>query len=273
VQYYEMFGNRAIYADGWKAVTLHGNRMPWVFGGTFDFDQDVWELYNINEDPTETNDLAAKNPQKLDELKKKWDGEALKYNVYPLYDDIAKRLANVTAIFGAKTNTFTYYPPGAEFIAEASSPPVKNRSHTITASVETDGKTDGVIVASGGYFAGYTLYVKNNIVTYAYNYYDQKYTRILSREPLTAGKHEIKLAYEKQEGNKAKVTLLIDGEQVGQGSLDNVVLAKYSISEPFDVGVDNGGSVDRKSYTSPFKFSDTLNWVRFDLSPAEPAQK
>jgi hypothetical protein len=107
--------------------------------------------------------------------------------------------------------------------------------------------------------------VKNNIVTYAYNYYDEKYTRIQSRKPLTAGKHEIKLVYEKQEGNKAKVTLLIDGEQVGQGALDNVVLGKYSISEPFDVGVDNGGSVDRKSYTSPFKFSDKLNWVRFDL--------
>ena len=140
-----MVGNRALYADGWKAVTLHGNRMPWVIGGTFDFAKDVWELYNINEDPTETNDLAATNPQKLEELKKAWDVEAVKYNVYPLYDDIATRLANVTKVFGAKTNTFTYYPPGAEFIAEATSPPVKNRSHTITASVETSGKTNGVI--------------------------------------------------------------------------------------------------------------------------------
>jgi arylsulfatase len=265
VQYYEMFGNRALYADGWKAVTLHGNRMPWVVGGIFDFDKDVWELYNIKEDPSETNDLAATNPQKLEELKKAWDAEAVKYNVYPLYDDVGKRAANVTSIFGGKSNTFTYYPPGAEFIAEATSPPVKNRSHTITASVETDGKTDGVITACGGYFSGYTLYVKNNVVTYAYNYYDEKYTRIQSRKPLTAGKHEIKLVYEKQEGNKAKVTLLIDGGPAGQGSLDNVVLGKFSISEPFDVGGDNGGSVDRKSYTSPFKFSDTLNSVRFDL--------
>jgi arylsulfatase len=273
VQYYEMVGNRALYADGWKAVTLHGNRMPWAIGGTFDFDKDVWELYNINEDPTETNDLAAKNPQKLEEMKKKWDEEALKYNVYPLYDDIATRLANVTKVFGAKTNTFTYYPPGAEFIAEATSPPVKDRSHTITASVETDGKTDGVIVASGGYFAGYTLYVKNNIVSYAYNYYDEKYTRVQSSVPLTAGKHEIKLEYEKQEGNTAKVALSIDGKQVGQGALDNVVLGKYSISEPFDVGGDNGGAVDRKSYTSPFKFSDKLDWVRFDLQPLPAARK
>jgi len=236
-------------------------------GGDFDFDQDVCELYNINEDPAETNDLAAKNPQKLEELKKKWDEEAVKYNVYPLYDDVAKRAANVTAIFGTKSNTFTYYPPGAEFIAEATSPPVKNRSHTIMASVETDGRTDGVITACGGYFSGYTLYVKNNIVTYAYNYYDEKYTRIQSSAPLKPGKHEITLVYDKQEGDTAKVTLSIDGKQVGEGALDNVVLSKYSISEPFDVGVDNGGSVARTEYASPFSFSDKLDWVRFDLSP------
>jgi arylsulfatase len=265
VQYYEMLGNRAIYSNGWKAVTLHGNRMPWVLGGTYDFDKDVWELYNVEVDPTESNNLAATNPEKLDELKAAWDAEALKYNVYPLYDDVAQRAANVTALFGAKTNTFTYYPPGAEFIAEAASPPVKNRSHTITASLETDGSTNGVIVASGGYFGGYTLFVSDNVVTYAYNYFDEVYTRVKSSVPLSAGTHEVKVQYEKKEGNTATVTLLIDGASVGQGSLPNVELAKYSISEPFDVGVDNGGAVDRTSYTAPFHFSDTLDSVRFDL--------
>ncbi len=265
IQYYEMFGNRAIYADGWKAVVLHGNRMPWVVAGTFDFARDTWELYNLEEDPTETTDLAAREPAKLEELKKKWDEEALKYNVYPLYDDIGARAANVTKIFGAKTNTFTYYPPGAEFIAEATSPPVKNRSHTITALLETDGRTDGVITACGGYFSGYTLYVKNNIVTYTYNYYDEYYYTVKASKPLTAGKHEIKLVYEKLEGNTAKVTLQLDGATVGQGTIDKVVLSKYSISEPFDVGVDNGGSVARKEYASPFHFSDALDKVTFDL--------
>ena len=273
VQYYEMFGNRAIYDHGWKAVTLHGNRMPWVVAGTFDFDKDGWELYNINEDPTETNDLAASNPQKLEELKKTWDEEAVKYNVYPLYDDVGARASNVTKIFGAKTNTFTYYPPGAEFIAEATSPPVKNRSHTITASVETDGKTDGVIAACGGYFSGYTLYVKENILTYTYNYFDENYDTVKASKPLTAGKHELKCVYESLPNNTGKVTLSIDGAQVGQGDVEKVVLGKYSISEPFDVGVDNGGSVDRTSYTSPFKFSDTLDWVRFDLAPVEAVPK
>ncbi len=259
VQYYEMLGNRAIYADGWKAVVLHGNRMPWVIAGTFDFDKDVWELYNVNEDPGETNDLAAKNPQKLEEMKKKWDEEAVKYNVYPLYDDLAARIAKATEVFGAKTNTFTYYPPGAEFIAEASSPPVKNRSHTITASLVTGGKTNGVIVACGGYFGGYTLYVKNNVLAYTYNYLDENYYTIRAKKPLTPGKHEVKFVYEKLAGFKGKGTLYVDGAEVGQGTIDKIELGKYSISEPFDVGVDNGGSVDRKAYTSPFKFSDTLN--------------
>jgi arylsulfatase len=269
VQYYEMFGNRALYDHGWKAVTLHGNKMPWIGAGTFDFDKDVWELYNINEDPTETTDLAAKNPQKLEELKKKWDEEAVKYNVYPMFDDVTVRLGNVAKRSAIK-DTFTYYPPGAEFINESLSPPVKNRSHTITASMETDGKTSGVIVAAGGYFSGYTLYVKDNIVTYTYNAFDENYYTIKASKPLKPGKHEVKFVYEAVPGaapGKAtgQGTIFIDGAEAGRGTIGRVVLGMYSLSDPFDVGVDNGGSVDRKSYTSPFKFTDTLDWVRFDL--------
>jgi arylsulfatase len=137
--------------------------------------------------------------------------------------------------------------------------------------METDGKTEGVITACGGYFSGYSLYVKNNIVTYGYNYYDQKYFSIKANKPLTAGKHEVKVVYEAIAGATpatptAKVTLYIDGTQVGQGTVDNVVLGKYSLSEPFDVGVDNGGSVIRREYKSLFKFSDNLNKVVFELN-------
>jgi arylsulfatase A-like enzyme len=265
VQYYEMYGNRALYDDGWKAVTLHGGRMPWVIGGTYDFEKDVWELYNLKEDPTESNNLAAAQPAKLAEMKQKWDAEAKKYNVYPLYDDLMARVTKATARMDTGQTSFTYFPPGAEFIAEAASPPVKNRNHSITASLESDGKTEGVIVACGGYFSGYSLYVKNNILTYSYNYLDQKYTQVKASVPLKAGKHEIKFVYEKVEQNQGKVTLFIDGAQVGQGLIEKTVPSKFSISEPFDVGIDNGGSVDRKAYTSPNKFSDKLDWVRFNI--------
>ena len=270
VQYYEIWGNRAIYDHGWKAVTVHGNRMPWVLGGVADFDKDIWELYNLNDDPTETNDLAKSNPSKLEELKKLFDQEAWKYNVYPLYDDIAARVANVTKVFLGNKSSFTYYPPGAEFISEATSPPVKNRSHVITAYMTTDGKTDGVITACGGYIGGYTLFVKNNILAYTYNFLDEKYYTIKATKPLVAGKHVVKMVYEKQDANTGKVTLYIDDMQVGQGTVDKVELAKFSPgSEPFDVGADNGGAVDRRNYTSPFKFSDQLEKVEFQLKPMD----
>lgn len=278
VQYYEMFGNRAIYDNGWKAVTLHGERMPWILAGTFDFDKDVWALYNINEDPGEANDLSAQHPDKLEALKKKWEAEALKYNVYPLYDDAVARAAKVASMGGAPRNTYTYFPPGAEFINESLSPPVKNRNHTITASMETDGKTDGVIVAAGGYYGGYTLYVKDNVVTYTYNAFDQNYYTIKASKPLAAGKHEIKFVYEAIPGAAkgqatGKGTLFINGDEVGKGTIDRTIPGMFSVSESFDVGVDNGGAVERKAYTSPFKFSDTLNSVRFDLTSTNTGGK
>lgn len=274
VQYYEIWGNRGIYADGWKAVTVHGNRMPWNLGGVFDFDKDIWELYNLNEDPTETNDLSKSNPQKLEELKKIFDEEAWKYNVYPLYDDIAVRVGNVTKVFLGNKSSFTFYPPGAEFISEATSPPVKNRTHTITAYMTTDGKTDGVITACGGYIGGYSLFVKNNIVTYTYNFFDERYYTIKANKPLTAGKHVVKMIYEKQADRTAKVTLYIDDVQVGEGIVEKEVPAKFSPgSEPFDVGADNGGAADRHSYASPFKFSDILEKVEFELKPMDAVAK
>jgi arylsulfatase len=112
--------------------------------------------------------------------------------------------------------------------------------------------------------------VKDNIVTYTYNAFDENYYTIKASKPLTPGKQEVKFVYEAvpaaDKGQPtAKGTLFIDGAQVGQGTIGRIVRGLYSISESFDVGADNGGSVERKAYTSPFKFSDTLNWVKFDL--------
>jgi arylsulfatase len=272
VQYYEIWGNRGIYDKGWKAVTQHGGRMPWAFGGSFDFEKDIWELYNVNDDPTETKNLAASNPQKLEELKKLFDQEAWKYNVYPLYDDVVARVANVTKIFLGDKKVFTYYPPGAEFISESASPPIKNRSHTISAEMITDGKTDGIITACGGNLGGYVFYVKNNILTYTYNYLDEQYYTIKSGRPLAAGKHVVKMDYEKKEDMTATVMLYIDDVEVAKGIVAKEEPAKFSPgSEPFDVGADNGTPVSRKEYTPPFRFSDQLDKVVFELQPSGEA--
>jgi arylsulfatase len=165
-QYYEQLGNRAMYKDGWKAVTIHGNRMPWVFAGTFPFEQDVWELYNLNEDFAETNNLAAKHPEKLDELKKLWDEQAWKNNVYPLYDDVASRLAKQFKRAFGDRKTFTYYTPGAERIPEAVSAPVKDKSHSIETTLDLTGKEEGIIVACGGVNGGYTLFIADGKLHY-----------------------------------------------------------------------------------------------------------
>ncbi|MHC4724199.1 MAG: arylsulfatase, partial [Planctomycetota bacterium] len=117
-QYYEMFGNRAIWVDGWKAVTLHAKRMPWIVNVVLPFEQDEWELYHVAEDFSESTNLAEKHPDKLEELKKIFDDEAWKYNVYPLYDDMIMRLAKQQSRLFGDQKEFVYYAPGAFRIAE-----------------------------------------------------------------------------------------------------------------------------------------------------------
>ena len=148
-QYYEMFGNRAIWVDGWKAVTLHANRMPWDVNVVLPFDQDEWELYHVAEDFSESTDLAAQHPEKLAELQEIFDEEAWKYNVYPLYDDMIMRLAKQQDRLFGDQKEFVYYAPGAFRIAEKASAPVKNRSHTIVTSIDLTGEEEGVIVVGG----------------------------------------------------------------------------------------------------------------------------
>ena len=133
-----MWGNHGIWVDGWKAVTLHANRMPWDVNVVLLFDQDKWELYNTVEDFSESTDLVQKYPEKLEELKRIFDEEAWKYNVYPLYDDMVMRLARqANRLFGDQKE-FVYCAPGAFRIAEKASAPVKNRSHTIITTIDLE---------------------------------------------------------------------------------------------------------------------------------------
>ena len=195
-QIYEMFGNRAMYKDGWKAVSLHGNRMPWIAAGTFPFDKDVWELYHIDEDFSESDNLADKNPQKLAELTKRWDELAEAGNIYPLYDDVIARMAKQQdRLFGGRT-VFTYYAPGAVRLAEKTSAPVKDQSHTIETTLNLTGKEEGVIVACGGLTGGYTLYIKGGKLHYDYNSYNESLYTITSAK-LPRGKAESKVRVQK----------------------------------------------------------------------------
>ena len=165
-QYYEMFGNRAIWVR--RLEGRHAARQAHALGCQRDvlpFDEDQWELYNVAEDFSESRDLAGENPEKLAELIAIFDEEAWKYNVYPLYDDMIKRLgAQQDRLFGDQKE-FVYFAPGAVRIAEKSSAPVKNRAHTIETQLERDGGEQGVMVAVGGMTGGYTMFIKTIVCT------------------------------------------------------------------------------------------------------------
>ncbi|MCE9624639.1 MAG: arylsulfatase [Deltaproteobacteria bacterium] len=265
-QYYEQLGNRAMYKDGWKAVTIHGNRMPWVVAGTFPFDKDVWELYNLNEDFSETNDLAAKNPEKLEELKKLWEEQAWKNNVFPLYDDIANRVATqFNRAFGDR-KSFTYYWPGAERIPEAVSAPIKNTSHTIETTLNLKGDEEGVLVACGGVNSGYALFIADHKLHYEYNYFNQKRYQIAS-SVLPPGKVDIKFNFIKTGQLKGTGELYVNGEKVGEGAIDQTVPGSFSLSETFDVGVDNGTPVSNDyKQKDHFPFTGQIDKVTINLA-------
>jgi arylsulfatase len=160
-QYFEMFGNRAVYHDGWVASCRHG-RLPWINAGSTPWDKDVWELYDIEHDFSESKDLAKQEPQRLKELQDLFWTEAEKYNVLPLDDRFMEREdpSLRPSLIQGRTS-FTYYP-GAYRIPESSSPNVKNKSHTITAKVEVpQAGADGALLAAGGTVGGYALFIKD----------------------------------------------------------------------------------------------------------------
>ena len=257
-QYYEMFGNRAIWEDGWKAVTLHAKRMPWNVNVVLPFEQDEWELYHVAKDFSEATNVADKYPEKLEELKQIFDEEAWKYNVYPLYDDMIARLgAQQDRLFGDQKE-FVYFAPGAVRIAEKSSAPVKNRAHTIETRLEISGDEEGVIVAVGGMTGGYSMFVKDNKVYYDYNFLDGVHY-ILEGE-LPTGTVDILFNFKKTKEFGGDGELFINGEKVDEVEMPQMHISTYSLAETFDVGLDTGTQVS-KMYEDPFAYTGKLDRV------------
>jgi arylsulfatase len=264
-QYYEMFGNRAIWVDGWKAVALHGKRMPWDVNVVIPFENDEWELYHVAEDFSESTNLADKHPEKLEELKKIFDEEAWKYNVYPLYDDMIKRLgAQQDRLFGDRKK-FTYYAPGAFRIAEKASAPVKNRSHKIVTTIDLDGSEEGVIVACGGMTGGYAMYIKDGKLHFDYNFLDGVHYHLTS-PPLPKGKTELKFNFIKTKEFGGTGELYVNDKKVDTVEMPMMHIATYSLAETFDVGIDYGTQVDPAYEGGPFPFTGKLDRVVITLT-------
>jgi len=270
-QYYELFGNRALYKDGWKAVTIHAGRMPWDLNRTAPFENDVWELYNLNEDFSEAVNLADQNPEKLEELKARWEELAWENNVFPLYDDMIQRIAKQQGrLFGDRTE-FTYYNPGARRIAEKASAPVKGRSHSIESTLDLAGKEEGVILACGGFTGGYTLYIKDNKLHYDYNYYHGLYYSLES-PPLGKGAVDVKFNFVETGGTTKGIPggrgeLYVNGKKVDEVEMPEMHISTFSLSETFDVGIDAGTPVSNKyRVTNHYPFTGDLDKVVVKLT-------
>jgi arylsulfatase A-like enzyme len=270
-QYFEMLGNRALYHDGWVAGCLHG-RLPWLTAGGASFDDDTWELYNIDQDFSQADDLASAEPKKLRDLQDRFMAEAAKYDVLPLDDRFAQRADPSLRPSHIRGKTHFEYLPGAVRIGERSSPNTKNVHHTLAADVliPPDG-AEGVLVCCGGISGGYTLFVKDGHLHWEHNYYNEIHYRVTSTEPIPPGHHvlsaEVTVDEENKFGTGGNVTLRIGTTTIGEGRFDQQVAGYFTPNETFDVGCDTCSPVS-DLYESPFTFTGQIVKVIVDISEA-----
>lgn len=246
VQYFEMFGNRAIYHDGWLARVVH--MVPWVGKPRNAFQDEEWELYNVEEDFSLTNNLAADNPAKVKEMQDLFEKEAIANNVYPLDDRLYERfnaaIAGRPDLMGDRKSLTL--ANGMDGILENTFLNVKNTSKTIVANVNLEGNDRGIILCQGGKFGGWALYMNNGKPGYTYNYFGlQRYT-IESSKAIKNPNAEIKLEFTYDGGGTGKggmAKLFVDGELVGEGRVEKTQPAVFSADETADVGKDDATQV------------------------------
>jgi arylsulfatase len=275
-QYFEMIGNRAIYHDGWIARTIH--KAPWEAEPRRPLDQDIWELYNVEEDFAETNDLAAKNPEKLKELQDLFMAEAVKFNVLPIDDRSIERfdpqIAGRPDLMAGRTSLTVY--EGMTGMMENAFINVKNHSLTITADVEIPkGGAKGVILCQGGKFGGWSFYLKDGKPAYAYNWLGLERYTVSAAKPLAPGKATIvfDFAYDGGgRGNGGTGTLTVNGRQVAKGRIGKTQANIFSLDDAADVGVDEGTAVTKAYQERNNKFTGKIRKVTIELKePKTPA--
>jgi arylsulfatase len=271
-QYFEMLGNRAIYHDGWIAAAFRG-RLPWIVKlPAYGIDDVRWELYHIDDDFTEADDLAEKEPRKLRQLQDCFWIEAAKYNVLPIDDRVFMRVNPLTrpSITAGRTK-FTYFP-GTVRLPELSAPSMKNRSYSITAdTVIPPAGAEGMLLTQGGRFGGHGLFVQDKKLIYVYNIAGAFVYTITSGERVPTGDATLRFEFARNDGPAGAGgtgRLFINGKKVGEGTIARTVLNRFSLDEGMDVGEDTGTPVS-ESYQVPFKFTGTLKQVTVDLGPVD----
>ena len=271
-QYFEMFGNRAIYHDGWIASTtpwagpwLMGlGKLPNVVNGY------KWELYNIAEDYSQYNDLATKNPDKLREMQELFLVEASKYNVFPLDNEVVQRALAPRPSAVAGRTEFTYSGE-VSGIPSSSAPNLLGRSYSISAEVEIpQGGAEGMLNTLGGAFGGYGLYLVKGKPVFTYVQLTTERTRWEGKEALTPGKHTIVFDFKYDGpgfGKGGTGVLSVDSKQVDSKKMEHTIPFLVSFDESFDVGVDTRYGVDDNDYQPPFPFTGKLAKLTIKLVP------
>ncbi|HET7001855.1 MAG TPA: sulfatase-like hydrolase/transferase, partial [Puia sp.] len=269
-QYFEMFGNRAIYHDGWVACTtppapswMMGTiQMPEVLNGY------KWELYNISKDFSENTDLSASMPDKLHDMQQIFIEEATKYKVFPMDNSILTRLVTPRPSAVAGRNVFTYSGELAGLPASGA-PSILNKSYVITANISVpEGGGNGMINTEGGRFGGYGLYILKGVPVFTYNALDLARFRLAGKDVLSPGNHIIEFDFAYEGPGFAKggtATLKVDGKEVSTMKFPKTIPFLMTIDETFDVGIDLRTGVNDQDYQVPFKFNGKINKLTINL--------
>ena len=240
-QYFEMFGNRAIYHDGWMARTIH--RAPWRAETFNTIQEDVWDLYHVDEDFSLANNLAEENPEKLAELRELFEEEAIRNRVYPIDDRVYERFDSRQAgrpdiMAGRKSLTLGH---GMTRIQENAFINIKNSSKTIEADLKLNSNASGIIIAQGGKFGGWAVYMKDGKLGYHYNWFGLQRYDIRSSKTLAAGDASVSVRFDYDgdgTGKGGTVTIMANGETVASGRVERTQPAVFSADETADIGMD-----------------------------------
>lgn len=276
-QYFEIFGNRAIYSDGWFAGTIH--RAPWEQLPRRKMQEDIWELYDSRTDFSLTNDLAASNPVKLKELQALFLKEATKYRVLPIDDRLLERVNAATAgrpdLMGERTSLTL--SEGMVGMSENVFINIKNRSLSITADLEIpQGGANGVIIAQAGRFGGWSLYLKDGKPTYCYNFLGLQQFKVSGSEAMAAGKATVRLNFDYDGGGIGKggmATILVNGKEVGSGRIERTQGMIFSADETAGVGMDDATPVTTDYKERDNSFTGKILKVTVGVKPIGAAVK
>jgi len=273
VQYFEIYGNRAIYEDGWLARTVH--RPPWLYQPPHTLQEDRWELYNTRDDFSLSQDLASDNPERVKEMEELFMKEAEKYHVLPIDDRTMERrnpalVGRPTVMAGRSTMILTEGMKGMGpdiFIS------LGNTSYTITTEIEVPQNGNGVIVCQGGRFGGISLYLQDGKPAFTYNYLGKEHFDVVSPEALSPGSHHLIYHFAYDGGGPGKggmATLTVDGKQVGQMHFPKTQQGIFSMDDGADVGTDEGTVVT--DYGPSPVFNGKIQTLQINVQKMTPPQ-